>query len=103
MNGRTGKVYLVVTASVTDPQKMAAYVRALAESGLYAAHGGRYVLVGRPVKELENWDGRAVVVAEFPDRAAAEAFWSSDAYQQRVKPLRDGAGDFHVALFDAAP
>lgn len=94
--------YLVVTATVTDRERMAAYTRALAESGLYAAHGGHYVLVGRPVADLENWDGRAVVVARFPDRAAAEAFWNSEAYQQQVKPLRAGAGDFHVALFEGA-
>lgn len=96
-------VYLVVTAHIADPAKMAAYQAALTESGLYARHGGRYVLRGRPVADLENWDGRAVVVAEFPDRAAAEAFWHSPEYSQQVKPLRAGAGDFHVAIFEAAP
>jgi uncharacterized protein (DUF1330 family) len=94
--------YLVVTATVTDPQKMGAYQKALAESGLYAAHGGRYVVRGRPAADLENWDGRAVVIAEFPDRAAAEAFWTSDSYQREVKPLRAGAGEFHVAIFEGA-
>jgi uncharacterized protein (DUF1330 family) len=94
--------YLVVTATVTEPEKMRAYNAKLAETGLYAAHGGRYVLIGRPVETLENWDGRAVVVAEFPSRAAAEAFWWSDTYQRLVKPLREGAGTFHVAIFAGA-
>lgn len=94
--------YLVVTASVTDPAKMQAYNAALKESGLYEAHGGHYVLIGRPVATLENWDGRAVVVAEFPSRESAEAFWWSDTYQKVVKPLREGAGDFHVAIFAGA-
>jgi uncharacterized protein (DUF1330 family) len=94
--------YLVVTATVTDPARMAAYAKALADSGLYAAHGGAYVLIGRPVADLENWDGRSVVVARFPSREAAEAFWNSDTYQERVKPLRAGAGAFHVALFEGA-
>jgi uncharacterized protein (DUF1330 family) len=94
--------YLVVTATVTDPAKMQAYNVKLQETGLYAAHGGRYVLIGRPVATLEDWDGRAMVVAEFPSREAAEAFWWSDTYQQVVKPLRDGAGAFHVAIFAGA-
>ncbi len=94
--------YLVVTATVTDPAKMQAYNAKLAQTGLYAAHGGHYVLIGRPVAELENWDGRAVVVARFPSRAAAEAFWNSETYQREVKPLREGAGDFHVSIFAGA-
>lgn len=93
-------VYLVVTATVGDPAKMGAYQKALTASDLYARHGGRYVLRGRPIAELEDWDGRAVVVAEFPDRAAAEAFWWSTEYQEQVKPLRAGAGEFHVGLFE---
>ncbi len=92
--------YLVVTATITDPSKMGGYQKALTEAGLYAAHGGRYLVRGRPAVELENWDGRAVVISEFPDRASAEAFWTSDAYQTRIKPLRDGAGAFHIAIFD---
>jgi uncharacterized protein (DUF1330 family) len=99
----TGPVYLVVTAMVADPVRMGAYARALAASGLYEKHGGRYVTIGRPLVDLEAWDGRSVVVAEFPSLARAQAFWSDPVYQGQVKPLRDGAGDFHVALFPAAP
>ncbi|WP_448581599.1 DUF1330 domain-containing protein [Thermaurantiacus sp.] len=94
------KAYLVVTATVTDGAKMAAYNRALLDSGLYPRHGGRYVLVGRPVADLEAWDGRAVVVAEFPSVEAAKAFWNDPDYQEKVKPLRAGAGTFHVAIFE---
>ncbi|WP_448584959.1 DUF1330 domain-containing protein [Thermaurantiacus sp.] len=96
------KAYLVVTANVTDPAAMKAYNEALARSGLYGRHGGRYLIVGRAAVDLEAWDGRAVVVAEFPDRAAAEAFWNDPLYQQEIKPLRAGAGTFHVAIFEAA-
>jgi uncharacterized protein (DUF1330 family) len=96
------KAYLVVSARVTDAAKMAAYARGLAESGLYARHGGRYVLIGRPLADLENWDGRSVVVAEFPNAEAVRAFWNDPEYQEKVKPLRAGAGEFHVALFEGA-
>ncbi len=92
--------YLLVTAIVTDPAKMQAYNAALQASGLYPRHGGRYIFVGRPAATMENWDGKAAVCAEFPDRESAEAFWNSEEYQQRIKPLREGAGSFHVAIFE---
>jgi uncharacterized protein (DUF1330 family) len=94
--------YLVVTATVTDPAKMGAYQQALSASGLYEAHGARYLVRGRAAVSLENWSGQAVVVAEFPNRAAVEAFWNDPAYEA-IKPLRAAAGTFHVALFDSAP
>ncbi|MGL4543685.1 MAG: DUF1330 domain-containing protein [Polymorphobacter sp.] len=40
------------------------------------------------------------MLARFPSRAAAEAFWFSAKYQQDIKPLRRGAGTFQVAIFD---
>lgn len=93
--------YLLVTARVTDPVKMAAYARALAASGLYPRHGGRYLFVGKAAIPLEDWPGDSVVCAIFPSRAAAQAFWDDSEYQMAVKPLRAGAGEFHVAIFDA--
>jgi uncharacterized protein (DUF1330 family) len=97
------KAFLVVTADVTDPRKLGAYTRALAASGLYEKYGGRYITLGRPSADLEAWDGRAIVVAEFPSAEAAQAFWNDPVYQLEVKPLREGAGTFHIALFPAAP
>jgi uncharacterized protein (DUF1330 family) len=94
--------YLVVTAKVTDRPKLMAYNAAIAAAGLYATHGGRRLAMGPPALALEDWpDGEVVMIAEFPSRAAAEAFWFSDAYQQQCKPLRAGAGTFRVALFEA--
>lgn len=93
--------YLVVTARVTDGARMAGYVQALAASGLYERHGGRYLFIGKPALALENWiDGASVVCAIFPSRAAAEAFWFDARYQNDIKPLRAGAGEFHVAIFE---
>lgn len=98
----THGAYLVVIARITDRGKMAEYGAALAASGLYPAHGGEYRLIGRAAVPLEDWQDEAVVVAHFPDRAAAEAFWWSSDYQEKIKPLRAGAGEFRVAIFDAA-
>ncbi len=94
--------YLVVTARVTDRPKLMAYNQAIAAERLYEMHGGRRLAMGPPALALEDWpEGEVVMIAEFPSGAAAEAFWFSDAYQQRCKPLRAGAGQFRVALFEA--
>ena len=91
--------FLIVIGKVTDREQMAQYKAALREAGLYARHGGRYLAVGRAVAGLENWDeGTGIVVAQFPDAAAAQAFWDSEEYQQTIKPLRATAGHFQVAI-----
>jgi uncharacterized protein (DUF1330 family) len=93
--------YLLVTARVSDGARMAAYSKALAASGLYARHGGHYLFLGKAARPLEDWpEGTSIVCAQFPSRAAAEAFWFDAQYQDEVKPLRAGAGDFHVAIFE---
>lgn len=95
-------VYLLLTARVTDTRKMAAYVKAVADSGLYAAHGGAIMVDGQPANRLEGWpDGVGAVLVRFPSRTAAESFWFSAAYQDDLKPLRRGAGTVQVAIFDA--
>jgi uncharacterized protein (DUF1330 family) len=101
-DGRDRSAYLLVTATVADRVRMAAYTQALAASGLYAKYGGRYLFAGPPARPAENWpEGQSAVLALFPSRAAAEAFWNDDIYQREVKPLRDGAGEFSVAIFEA--
>ena len=95
--------FLLVTAQVADREKMGAYARALAASGLYEAYGGAYDFIGQPAVTLEDWpQGMSAVCARFPSRAAAEAFWASAQYQDEIKPLRAGAGVFHVAIFEGA-
>jgi uncharacterized protein (DUF1330 family) len=42
-----------------------------------------------------------MVVSEWPDRAAAEIFWNSDAYAE-VKKLREGIADCQVVLIESA-
>ena len=104
MNDAERPAYLLVTATVTDRTRMAAYSKALADSGLYAKHGGRYLFVGPPGRPVEDWPaGQSAVLAAFPSRATAEAFWFSETYQNDLKPLRDGAGNFQVAIFDGVP
>jgi uncharacterized protein (DUF1330 family) len=67
-----------------------------------AAHGGRFLVRGGDVDLLEGeWPTRRIVVMEFPDAAAARAWWESDAYEA-IKPLRRGASDTNIILVEGA-
>ncbi|MDX2222817.1 MAG: DUF1330 domain-containing protein [Rhodospirillaceae bacterium] len=96
-------IYLLVTATARDPDKLAAYRRALSESGLMFAYGAVDVLFGPPAEVLEgDWpENFSAKLTRFPCRAAFEAFYASADYTTRFKPMRDGAADFDVVLVDA--
>jgi uncharacterized protein (DUF1330 family) len=65
-----------------------------------ANHGGRFVVRGGEHELLEGeWDTRRIVVIEFPDAAAARAWWESDEYQP-LKELRRGASTTNIVLVD---
>ena len=92
--------YLIIKARITDPAGFAPYARQAA--ALVQRHGGRYRVMGGHQELLEGGDIDArVVVSEWPDRAAALAFWQSPEYAT-VKALRAGTGDFEVRLVDGA-
>lgn len=94
--------YLVVVATITDPEKSRRYVEALRASGLYPRLGGGYIMAGKSPEVLEGqMFGRTpIVVARFPCREAARRFWYSETYQKEIMPLREGAGSFEVAIFE---
>jgi len=99
-------VYMVVIGNITDRDKMGRYQKALMESGLYPRYGGYYIAAGKPVEMFEgDWpESNGMVIARFPSRDAARKFWNSEIYQEKIKPLREGAGTFQVSLFpDISP
>jgi uncharacterized protein (DUF1330 family) len=74
--------YIIGRIEVTDPETYQTYASqtvALAE-----AAGGRFLVKGGPITRLEGEGPARHVVIEFPDRAAAEAWYRSDAYQAIV-------------------
>lgn len=97
-------VYMLVIGQIEDREKMNAYQNALMESGIYQENHGHYVAFGKPVEMFEGeWpDNQAAVIAKFPSLAAAQSFWNSDVYQNKIKPLREGAGNFNVSVFPEA-
>lgn len=97
--------YMIVTARIADRD---AFIRGYgaAAARLVAQFGGKYVLRGPGAQLLEGdfgakeFDGASMVISEWPDKAAALAFWNSPEYAE-VKALRDGIADCQVLLIEA--
>jgi uncharacterized protein (DUF1330 family) len=93
--------YMIVTAQLKDRQ---AFVEGYGKvaAALVAQFGGRYVVRAPGAACLEGpWgEGSSVVISEWPDRAAAEAFWNSAEYQA-AKKLREGIAECQVLLIEA--
>ena len=71
--------YVVVDVEVTDPAAFEEYRQQVPAT--IARYGGRYIVRGGQTQTLEgHWDPKRVVILEFPDRAAARAWWSSQEY-----------------------
>lgn len=93
--------WLIVTAHVRDRAGfMAGYAPAAA--ALVAKFGGKYVIRAPGAEQLEGAGGAgaSVVVSEWPDKAAALAFWNSPEYAE-AKKLREGMADVSVLLVEA--
>jgi uncharacterized protein (DUF1330 family) len=78
--------FLFDNVEVMDPDGLARYAEAAART--VADHGGRYLAVAAAPEVVEGDPSlRSAVLLEFPDLAAARAWYHSDAYQ-RLKALR---------------
>jgi uncharacterized protein (DUF1330 family) len=86
--------YLIVLIKITREEGWPEYRKQVSE--LFAAHGGRYLVRGGPVVALEGtYDGRRLVVFEFPSIEAIRSVWNSTEYA-KVKKLREGSGELDV-------
>ena len=71
--------YLIANITVTDPAGFEAYRAAV--PAVIARFGGRYLVRGGAVEAKEGAPGLdRVVILEFPDMAAARAFYDSADY-----------------------
>lgn len=93
--------YMIVTARINDRDAFISGYGAAA-AALVERFGGKYVLRG-PGAELLEGDfgaGASMVISEWPDKAAAKAFWESPEYQE-AKKLREGVADVQVLLIES--
>jgi uncharacterized protein (DUF1330 family) len=65
-----------------------------------ASHGGRFLVRGGEATALEgDWPTQRIVLIEFPDAAAARAWWESEEYAP-LKALRREASDTNIILVE---
>lgn len=90
--------YFIAHGTIKNPQKMEDYV---ARSGpIFAAHGGQFLTVGDVKAVLTgSHSQKRTAIFVFPDVAAAEACYNSDAYRA-LWPLRHEAGDFDFIVIE---
>lgn len=95
--------YMIVTAKISDRDAFISGYGAAA-GALVAKFGGKYVLRGPGADLLEGdfGDGASMVISEWPDKAAARAFWDSPEYRE-VKKLREGCAECQVLLIESPP
>lgn len=82
--------YIIADIVVTDPEAYAAY-RSLTPDAI-AKNGGRVIVRGGETATLEgDWTPNRLVVLEFPDMAAAKAFYDSPEYCKAREVRKDAA------------
>ena len=81
--------WICVYKAVHDPAKVAAYAE-LAGPAIREA-GGRFLARGNPEVTYEQGESTRTVVIEFESVEAARAAHDSEAYQEALRALGDGA------------
>lgn len=92
--------YLIAEHTITDAAKFEEY--RVKVGPLIAKHGGRYLTKGgsHTVLEKDNavWQPGRVVIVEFPDMAALNAWYNSPDYQPLIALRRQAAKDMLITL-----
>ncbi len=92
--------YLVVDATVTDPQRFLEY-RELAQVAV-AQYGGRYLVRGGKTESLEgDWRPNRLVIVEFPSVEQIRLFYDSPEYLA-ARAARAEAADFAMLAAEGA-
>lgn len=92
--------FMIVFAKVHDRAKfLELYGKPAAD--LVAKMGGHYIVRAPGGQLLEGpfGDGASVVVSQWPNKKAIEAFWNSDAYQ-KLKAVRQPLADVNVVIVE---
>jgi uncharacterized protein (DUF1330 family) len=88
--------YIISRVLVKDPELMRDY--AARSIALAKTFGATYPVRTNRVEALEgSYDGRRLIIIQFPDMASARAYWDSPAYQE-LRKLRHRAADSELWL-----
>jgi uncharacterized protein (DUF1330 family) len=91
--------YIISRVHVKDPERMKDY--AAGWIALAKTYGASYPARTNRVEALEgSYDGRRLIIIQFPDLASARAYWDSPEYQQ-LRKLRHAAADSELWLVPA--
>jgi uncharacterized protein (DUF1330 family) len=89
---------IALNRSVHDRQKLEAYWKAAGPT--FEGRGAKFLSIYTALAPLELMGSlEGVVLIEFPDVAAAKAWYESPAYQ-KAKQHRDGAADTEFFIID---
>ena len=92
--------YIVVDATVTDPQQFQSY-RELAQVAV-TQYGGRYLVRGGKTETLEgDWQPKRLVIVEFPSVDEIRLFYDSPEYLA-ARAARAKAADFAMLVVEGA-
>lgn len=90
--------FFIVAATIKDQEKYQRYAQGVGPT--LAAHGGKALRRGKAVRSLAgDLDHQSVVIVEFPDLAALDAWHASDEYQALI-PLRTEAADMTITSYE---
>jgi uncharacterized protein (DUF1330 family) len=92
--------YIIAEHTITDPAKFEEYKTKVGP--IIAKHGGRYLTKGGSHVILEKdravWEPKRVVIIEFSDMAALNAWYTSPEYQHLIPLRQASAKDMLIAL-----
>lgn len=93
--------YLIATMDVHDSAVYEEYRGKV--PAMIAKHGGDYIIRGGVADVVEGaWPAGRIVVLEFPDYAAAQAFIDDPDYQP-IAAIRHNTATSHIWLVDGVP
>jgi len=88
--------YIISRVRVRNPELMNEY--AARSIALAKTYGATYPARTNRVEALEGtYDGRRLIIIQFPDLASARAYWDSAAYRE-LRKLRHAAADSELWL-----
>ena len=90
--------YIVVEHKITDPAKFEEY--RMKVGPMIAKYGGRYLTKGGSHKFPEggHWKPERVVIIEFPDMAALNAWYTSPEYQPLITLRKSCTSDLDMLI-----